>query len=375
MRNQSVQPLERIRELAPYAPGLSIDEIRAKYGLSQIIKLASNENPLGASPLAVEAIRAEAPGVFRYPRGGNPDLAAALSARHKVSPERIAIGNGSDEIIDLCVRMLAQPGEDNIVCFQPCFSIYPIQAAIAGVETRRVPLNSDFSFDFDALLARTDDKTRIVFITTPDNPSGYCPPLADVMDLCETLAARRPRALLFVDEAYMDFARAEKNHSLLANHTFPDNVAVCRTFSKSWGLAGMRVGYAILPLPLADAFWRARLPFSVNILAEKAALAALKDIPFREATLRTVHSGRKFLQEGLRGLGCEVLPSEANFLMFKLPAGSITATDCFEALLREGIIIRPLKSYGLPEHMRVSAGNENENAIFLKAMKKLLGGK
>ena len=283
------------------------------------------------------------------------------------------MGNGSDEIIDMLIRMLLVPGKHSVVCFEPCFSIYPIQAQVCGVEVRRHPLNPDFSFDLDALFALVDDDTRLVFVTTPDNPSGYCPPLADVRRLAQRLGERFPHCLLVVDEAYMDFAgdspEDEARFSLLASGDIPDNVAIMRTFSKSYGLAGLRLGYGILPAELAQYYWRARLPFSVNILAEEAGIAVLQDSTFRAATLECVRAGRRRLTEGLRALGCTVWPSAANFIMMQLPEGCGTAAACFEALLQRGIIIRPLKSYSLPDHLRVSVGSDEENTAFLEAMK------
>lgn len=367
----AVSPLPRIAALSPYSPGLSIDEIAAKYNLPQVIKLASNENPLGASPLVVDCIAKNAAYAFRYPQGGNPKLRAALAKMHGVNADKIVVGNGSDEIIDLLIRMLAEPGEDNIVCFKPCFSIYPIQAAIAGVECRRQPLEEDFSFNFEKLLQLTDDRTRLAFVTAPDNPSGYLPLRGSVENFARALAAKSPNALLVIDEAYMDFAPDEKNSSLLGLPDLPENVAILRTFSKSYGLAGMRIGYGILPAGLADAFWRARLPFSINILAEKAALTALTDYEFRNFTLQTVNKGRERLTRGLMHMGCKVWPSAANFLMFSLP-GAENANSCFEFLLQNGVIVRPLKSYGLPNHIRVSVGTERENGVFLALMDKYL---
>ena len=365
-----ISALPRIRELDAYVPGLSIAEIQQKYGLSQVIKMASNENPLGASPLAQEAARRHAPSLFRYPQGGNPRLVRALADLHAVDSRRVAVGNGSDEIIDLLIRMLAEPGKHSLACFEPCFSIYPIQGRIAGVEVRRCPLEKDFSFDFDALLRLVDQSTRLVFVTTPDNPSGYCPPRGAVADLAGRLADIAPDCLLVVDEAYMDFAEDEAGASLLASGALPDNAVFLRTFSKSWGLAGLRLGYGVLPPALAEYFWRARLPFSVNILAEEAGLAALADTAFRRATLDAVR--RATLRDGLTALGCTVWPSAANFLLFRLPPDAGSAKGCFEALLRRGIIIRPLNSYNLPEHLRVSVGDAGENAAFLAAMREIL---
>ncbi len=366
----SVRP--EIAGLKPYAPGLSIAEIQEKYGLSQVIKLASNENPLGTPPLAVAALRRHAEGAFRYPQGGNPRLAAALGRRHRVEPARIVVGNGSDEILDLLIRVLAVPGRDNLVCCRPCFSIYPIQGQICGVEVRRTPLREDFSFDFGAMINLADSNTRLMFVTTPDNPSGHCPPRADVAQLARELAARAPQCLLVVDEAYMDFAPDPAASSLLESGELPENAAFMRTFSKQYGLAGLRVGYGVLPRDLADYLWRARLPFSVNVLAEEAALAALEDSAFYAATQETVRTGRDALTVGLTALGCSVWPSAANFLMFRLPEAAPAAAVCFEALLRRGIIIRPLTSYGLPDLLRVSVGDARENRAFLNALDAIL---
>ncbi|MCR5813364.1 MAG: histidinol-phosphate transaminase [Desulfovibrio sp.] len=363
----------QICALDPYTPGLSIDEIRQKYGLAQIFKMASNENPLGVPPLAQEAIARHAGEAFRYPRGGNPRLLAALSKLHNVSERNIVIGNGSDEVIDLLIRMLCEPAKDNIVCFSPCFNLYPIQAQISGVAIKRCPLQEDFSFDFNGLLAQVDDATRLVFLTTPDNPSGYCPKIDVVRDFAAKIAQKAPKALLLIDEAYMDFSDDETAYSLLAAQDIPSNVGIMRTFSKSYGLAGLRLGYAILPEVIAEGFWRARLPFSVNLLAEEAGLAALNDQCFREKTMETVRQGRKLLTDSLQAMGCTVWPSAANFLLFRLPQGA-KAKDCFETLLARGIIIRLLKSYSLPDHLRVSIGNQQENAAFLKEMQAFLSG-
>ena len=366
---------QEIMALKAYVPGLSIADIQDKYNLPQVIKMASNENPLGMPPLAREAVERHAAGAFRYPQGGNPRLAKALGKRHGVDERRVVVGNGSDEIIDLLIGILAIPGAHNIVCFNPCFSIYPIQGRICGVEIRRQPLEEDFSFNFAALLGLVDTNTRIVFVTTPDNPSGFCPPRDAVEALARDLAQKAPDCLLVVDEAYVDFAEDEKAASMLASGIMPSNTAFMRTFSKSFGLAGMRVGYGILPDHLADFVWRARLPFSVNILAEEAALAAMADETFYNATQDAVRTGRKELFAGLTALGCKVWPSEANFLMFGMPEGAPTAAECFETLLTRGIIIRPLKSYSLPDMLRVSIGNQQENHAFLSAMADIIAHK
>jgi histidinol-phosphate aminotransferase len=363
----SVRP--EVAAFTPYTPGLSIDEIQARYGLSHVIKMASNENPLGASPQVCAAIARHAARAFRYPQGGNPRLVAALARHHGLDPARVIVGNGSDELIDLLIRARAVPGRHNVVTFRPCFSMYALQSRFCGVELRQAPLREDFSFDYEALLGLVDADTVLVFVTTPDNPSGYCPPAADLAQLARAL----PEAcLLVLDEAYMDFADDERAHSLLPELEGFSNTAVLRTFSKSFGLAGLRLGYALLPPQLAGYLWRVRLPFSVNTLAEEAGLAALRDTVFREESLRVVRKGRETLSRGLGELGCRVWPSQANFIMFRPPAGSPPAPELFEQLLRKGIIIRPLASYGLPDLLRVSMGTEEENLHFLKACNELL---
>lgn len=359
-----------IYDFTPYSPGLSIDEIREKYGLPQVVKLASNENPLGASPLVIKAIQKAAPFAFRYPQSGEPRLSAAIARHHNVPVEQIVAGNGSDEIIDLLIRIKAVPGKHNVVACDPCFGIYPIQTRLAGVELRQVPLKPDFSFDWENLLKTVDENTALVFVTTPDNPSGFCAPREEVLALAEKLP---PYTLLVVDEAYMDFVDDEKKTSILFMDKRPDNIALTRTFSKSFGLAGIRMGYGILPEQLTDYVRRVRLPFSVNVLAEAASIAAIEDTAFRREVLKVVREGRAWLATELARLGCKVYPSQSNFLMFSLPPDKgYSAQNVFEALLTRGVIIRPLKSYKLPDHLRVTVGNPSENKQFISALAGLL---
>ena len=354
----------------PYSPGLSIDEIRARFGLASVVKLASNENPLGCSPLVQYTLRENADSVFRYAQSGNPRLTAALAEHHGLSVEHFVVGNGSDEIIDLLVRVCPTPGKHTVVASRPSFSMYKIQSRLCGVEFREVPLNRDFSFDWKGLRAAVDEKTALVFITTPDNPSGYCPPVAETEAFAADLP---PSCLLVVDEAYMDFCRDLSAFSLLPRFVEFPNLVVLRTFSKSYGLAGIRLGYGIMPVPLAQSLRSAHMPFSVNILAEAAGISVLRDTVFYEATLKAVREGKELLTAGLSALGCRVFPSEANFLMFQPPetAGK-SARQVFESLLAKGMIIRPLASYGLPGLLRISIGTEAENRLFLTLLKEVL---
>lgn len=353
----------------PYEPGLSIEEIRRRYGLERAIKMASNENPLGVSPVVQGVLQDNVEFAYRYPQAGNPRLVAALAEHLGVDPARIFVGNGSDEVIDLLFRVRAVPGVHNAVAFRPCFGLYVTQARLAGVDLRRARLREDFSFDFDSLLERVDENTTLVFVTSPDNPSGR---VAPARELARVARALPPACLLVVDEAYIDFAGEE--HSLLSRLDEFPNVALLRTFSKVYGLAGLRVGYGILPPRLADYLWRVRLPFSVNVLAEHAAVAALEDGTFREITQRVVNEGRTALSEGLQALGCTVLPSHANFVMFAPPVGGPDARVLHQTLLERGVIVRALGGYHLPDWLRVSVGMEEENRQFLAECADILRG-
>lgn len=362
---QRVRP--EILDFAAYSAGQSIDEIAQKYGLETVIKLASNENPLGASPLVQQVIAANADGVFRYAQSGTPALVARIGEHYSIPEESVVTGNGSDEVIDLLIRVKARPGVDNIVAFDPCFAMYKVQATLCGVEFRQAPVNEDFSFDWEAYLALVDEQTAIAFATTPDNPSGYCPPVEDIIEV----AKRLPEHCLFVvDEAYMDFTGDADKYSMLPRLAEFPNVAVLRTFSKSMGLAGLRLGFGAMHPDLAEYLRRVRPPFSVNFLAESAGIAVLEDTVFFDETMRVTREGRQFLAQELDKLGCRVYPSKANFLLFEAP---LDGAELHEQLLRRGIILRPLNSgYNLPRHMRVSVGNMDENRAFIVAFKEIL---
>jgi len=363
--NSSVR--EEIKELEPYTPGRSIEEIKQKYNLNSVIKLASNENPLGMSPIVKKEIEKNIPYCFRYPAVGNPELTNALAEHHQISPWNIVIGNGSDELIDLLTRVKGIPFQNNIVICDPSFSIYRMQARINSLEVRKVPLNKDFSFPFNEILQQIDAQTSLVFLTNPDNPSGYAVHRDDLLEF----SLKLPRdCLLIIDEAYMDFAENHEDYTLLSNFSRTHNVAILRTFSKMFGLAGLRLGYAVVPKWLAEYVLRIKLPFSVNILAERAGIASLKDRDFYRLTRDTVIQGKRYISSALQELGCEVYTSQANFILFK---PEINAQKVFEDLLAQGVIIRPLDSYNMPEYLRVSIGNKDENRTFVQKIEQVFG--
>lgn len=355
-----------VTTFAPYSPGQSIQEIRKAYQLNQIVKLASNENPLGTSPLVKQTIARDASSVFRYPRAGSPHLLHELARTLDIDESRLVAGNGSDELIDLLLRVVGRPEEHNVVLLEPSFSIYRMQAGLNGFEVRRVPLNSDFSFPWRALDQNIDEQTACVFLTNPDNPSGYAVDAEKMLRFAKSLP---DQALLVVDEAYVDFADDPSALSPLSHLEETDNLVLLRTFSKLYGLAGLRLGYGIMPPELAELIQRIKLPFSVNILAEKAGNAALQDTVFRSMTRETVLNERRELTRRLTDLGCTVYPSQANFLMFQPPTDAQTL---HQRLLEQGIIIRPLGSYGLPHLLRVSIGREDENRAFIGALQRIL---
>jgi histidinol-phosphate aminotransferase len=333
--------------------------------------MASNENPLGASPVVRRALEEAAEIAYRYPAAGTPKLSAAVAEHLGVDPARVVCGNGSDEIIDLLIRVKARPGVDNIAAFRPCFAMYELQARLCGVQFRQAPLGEDFAFDFEALLSVVDQDTALCFVTSPDNPSGRA---AGAEELARFARALPPQCLLVIDEAYAEFSGDEEKFSLISRLDELENVAILRTFSKMYGLAGLRVGYGVLPPWLADLIMRVKLPFSVSLPAEAGALAALKDRDFARMTIETVAEGREFLRRELEALGCRVLPSRANFLLFYLPASAMLSADAVhEALLRRGLILRPLTSYGLPDALRVSVGNGEENRELVRALEEILG--
>lgn len=364
---------EHIKSFEPYVAGLSIDEIKEKYQLAHVIKMASNENPFGSSKLAKESMVQNVGNAFRYPQAGNPRLVKALAKYYQkkypfISEKQIFVGNGSDEIIDLLFRTLTVPGKHNAVMFKPCFGLYSTQAKVQNCEIRTCPLKDDFSFDFEGLRALVDENTALCFVTSPDNPSGR---LADRAELLSFARSLPKTCLLVVDEAYIEFAGNEEDCSIIGELASFENVAIMRTFSKVYGLAGMRIGYIFVPEIVADYLWRIRLPFSINILAQEAAICALDDEEFKQKTITHTMAERSGMSKALQELGCKVYPSHSNFIMFE-PA-VLPAKEVCQKLLEKGIIVRALTSYSLPHLVRVSIGTVEENTMFLTAMRELMG--
>lgn len=353
-----------IQKIEPYTPGKPLEELEREYGITDSVKLASNENPIGPSPLAVEAIRRAAAGLHRYPDGAAHDLTAALSDHLGVAKACILLGNGSDEIIGLLTRALLEPGDEAIIpC--PSFLMYDIMVRAAGATPIFVPL-TDLEIDLEAILARVTEKTRMVFLCNPNNPTGTTLTREAMTRFLDRVP---PNLAVVVDEAYMEFVRDPDWASGIEFPLRDPAVVTLRTFSKAYGLAGLRIGYGVMDREIAELLNRIRPPFNSSSLAQAGAEAALRDRAFLEKTIATVHMGLDFLYDALSREGIRYFPSQANF--FLIDVGQ-SADTVFDRMLREGIIVRSMSAYGYPEYIRINAGLAEENRRFVRALVKVL---
>ncbi len=353
-----------VKQLVPYVPGKPIEELERELGLSRIVKLASNESPLGVSPKVLAAISQALPDLPRYPDGSGFKLKTALAEKYAVNVNQLALGNGSNEILELVARTFLSP-ELNAVFSQHAFAVYPIVTQAAGASARVVPAR-DYGHDLPAMLAAVDDKTRIVFIANPNNPTGTLLAPAALKTFLQALPAT---VACVLDEAYFEFiAAGHKADTISWLADFP-NLIITRTFSKAYGLAGLRVGYSLSSPEIADLLNRVRQPFNNNSLALVAAETALNDADYLARAIATNNQGMAQLTAAFAGLGLEWIPSAGNFVAFDLKR---PAMPVYEALLRQGVIVRPIGVYEMPDHLRVSIGTGQENAAFIDALKAVL---
>ena len=352
---------EWVRTLTPYPPGMPIEELERELGIRDSIKLASNENPLGPSPRAVAAIRDALGNLHRYPDGSAFYLTRRLAERHGVTPEEIVVGNGSNEIIELAVRTFLRPRDEAVMADQ-AFVIYRMVTQAVGGIPRIVPLR-DFTHDLEAIAEAVTPRTRLILLANPNNPTGTIFRRAAWEAF---LRAVRGRQLIVVaDDAYADFvADREYPDTIVERGDGTVTVITLRTFSKLYGLAGLRIGYGVAPAAVIDAIARVRQPFNVNALAQVGALAALEDVEHVRRTLEVNRSGMAYLVAALRDLGLEQVPSAANFIMVRVGQGA----RVYQALLRRGVIVRPMEVYGFAEHVRVTVGLPEENRRFIAAL-------
>ena len=346
--------------LQPYIPGKPLSELERELGITNSIKLASNENPLGPGRLAREAAMAALAELGRYPDGGGFELRRALAERHGLEAAAVTLGNGSNDVLDLVARVFLHPGQESVFS-EHAFAVYAIGTQAVGA-TARVAKARDYGHDLEAMAALVNERTRVVWIANPNNPTGTW---LDADSLASFLGELPETCVAVVDEAYTEYVEdPDFPDATLWLDRFP-NLIVTRTFSKVHGLAALRVGYGLSHPHIADLLNRARQPFNVNSIAQAAALAALADEAHVQASLALNRSGMRQLEEGARQLGIGYIPSVGNFITLDLgrPAGPID-----QALLRAGCITRPVANYGMPNHLRVTIGHAAENARLLAAL-------
>ena len=356
-----------IRAIAPYVPGKPISELERELGITGIVKLASNENPLGCSPLAVAAMHEAIKTIALYPDGNGFELKDALSRRYGVAHARIVLGNGSNDMLELAARAFLTVG-DKAVYSDHAFAVYPLATQAVGGVGVSVPA-IDFGHDLKAMLKTAiEHKAKLVFIANPNNPTGT---FLSGEALLAFLRALPANILVLLDEAYNEYLPVDKRYDSVAwLREFP-NLIISRTFSKAYGLAGLRVGYAFADAQVADMMNRVRQPFNVNSVAQAAAAAALHDADFVKRTFDLNLRGMKQVTDGLTRLGLGYIPSFGNFVSFRIA----NAARVYRRLLELGVIVRPVASYDMPDHLRVSIGLETENEKFLSALKQILGEK
>jgi histidinol-phosphate aminotransferase len=359
-----------IEALAPYVPGKPVEELERELGITGAIKMASNENPLGPSPLGIAAAQRALADANRYPDGSGHRLRSALGKRFGVPVEDVVLGGGSNELIDIIVRTFCRPGVDEVVTHRYAFFMYKVSCAAHGVKLTEAPVGDDLACDVDTLAAAVTDKTRVVLLPNPNNPTGSYVGKAAF----ERLVAKLPaHVILVVDEAYFEYAETLPDYPVAERYRgkVAPRIITLRTFSKAYGLAALRVGYGVADPDLIGYLNRVRMPFNVSTPAQEAALAALDDSAHVTRSRQVNFDGLAQLAAGLAKLDVRAFPSAGNFVLVDLrrPAGPI-----YQALLKKGVIVRPLAPSGLLEHVRISVGTTEENARTLTALAEVLKG-
>lgn len=356
---------EGIEELVPYPPGKPIEELERELGISGSIKLASNENPLGPSPLAVQAIKDKLSTLHRYPDGSGYYLRTKLKEIYGVPFDQIVLGNGSNELIELVLRTFLCSGEHVIQPF-PTFLVYEKMVRAVGGRMQSVPL-SNFKINLKEMLRAVTPETKVIFLCNPNNPTGSAVFEQDMRNFLNEIPED---TVVVLDEAYIEFASDSAVASGLALLDEHPLLVVLRTFSKLYGLAGLRMGYGFASPKVIDYMNRIRQPFNANSLAQAAATAALDDVAFVERTQRLVKQGLDYLYKSVEEMGLEYVRTQTNFFLIKVAMGG---QKVYEMMLKEGVIVRSMASYDLPDYIRISAGLPEENERFVKTLKKVLG--
>jgi histidinol-phosphate aminotransferase len=350
-----------VRAIAPYQPGKPISELVRELGLDEasVVKLASNENPLGIGPRTRAAIDAALGDICRYPDGNGFELKAALAARFNVDMSAIVLGNGSNDVLELVSLAFLGEGRSAVLS-QHAFAVYPLATQARGARSIVVPAKQ-YGHDLPAMAKALEEDSRVLWLANPNNPTGTFAPAAEIEALLQAVPAR---VLVVLDEAYSEYLPLESKYDSIKWLKRYPNLIVVRTFSKAYGLAGLRVGYGLMHASVADILNRVRQPFNVNNLALAAARAALDDMEFVARSYATNLQGLRQLGEGIKALGLEAIPSFGNFLTVRVGK----AAEVYKRLLKRGVIVRPVAGYGLPEHLRVTVGTAEEITRFLAAL-------
>jgi histidinol-phosphate aminotransferase len=360
---------EYVRAIAPYQAGKPISEVAREFGLNEesIVKLASNENPFGVPESAQKAMVAAAAELGRYPDANGYDLKVALSKRYNVPMEWVTLGNGSNDILEIAAHAFCERGQ-SIVYSEYSFAVYAL--ATQGIGARHIVVPAkDYGHDLDAMAAAIADDTKLVFIANPNNPTGTFIPGAQIEAFLKKVPAH---VVVVLDEAYNEFLSEEDQfESATWVKQFP-NLLVSRTFSKAYGLAGLRVGFALAQPELTDLMNRVRQPFNVNSLAQAAAIAALNDKEFLHKSAENNAAGYEQFVEAFTQLGLEYVPSHGNFVLVKVGDDAGAGARVNLSLLKQGVIVRPVGNYGLPQWLRISIGLPQENAVLITALQKAL---
>lgn len=366
-----LDPPEYIQKLSPYVPGKPIEETQREYGLKRVIKLASNENPLGPSPKSVRVLKAAEKNLNLYPDATAFHLKNALARHLKVTTQEIVVGNGSNELIDLLIRSFSIPG-DLSVTSDKAFIAYKICAQVHGVQTLEAPLTSDYRFDLKAIasLVRKNDRVKFVFLPNPNNPTGTHNTTQEIRALVDELKTIRGGSVILVlDYAYWEYVTDKNLPDALEVRKWYPNTVVLRTFSKIYGIAGLRVGYAIGPTEITSVLEKTRMPFNLNSLAMEAAIAALSDTAFVKKARKVNSDGMKMWDQALTAMNVPHLPSQGNFLLCDTHAGfGKTGFEVFQNCLRRGVIFRPVSNYGFLDSVRISIGTKEENRIAIQSI-------
>ncbi|HLF17676.1 MAG TPA: histidinol-phosphate transaminase [Candidatus Omnitrophota bacterium] len=353
-----------ILNVKPYVPGKPIEEVQRELGIKHVIKLASNESPFGPSPKVLKAITRTSRAINRYPDGDCFYLRQALAKKLKVAPRQLIFGNGSDEIIVLAIRAFVGPG-DEVILAKPSFLVYDIASRIAGAKLKAVPLKN-FHYDLKAMKRAVSRRTKIIFLGNPDNPSGQYLPKKEVFEFLKGL---RKDILVFFDEAYYEFVRARDYGYALGLAKRNKNIIVTRTFSKMYGLAGLRIGYGVADEELIDLLNRIREPFNVNSLAQAAAVACLNDASYYRRIADRIEQERKYLYRELNRLGLSFVQSCTNFILINMKRNG---QEVSKQLMRRGIIVRDMGFWGLKNYIRVTIGSFAENRAFIRRLEEIL---